>query len=259
MNPTTICSTCSAVDWLKLPAEDSGALAHHKSRKELEKSAKTCRLCAMILRAAVANLEADNIGRWREFTKIKTYDGTKLSDALCIRDLGAHLPAHFHHRPIVMQGSGHGTKLIRDFTLSVGKDGLSVLAFTTDKSNTDGSKQDGDLSAAVERLNIQGDKGKGSGQSDDQPVWVYGNYWAEYDPRYPDDPSRSTPLLMGIGARFGTSRAIADVANGKPGQINLRGSTISIRTDDGKSPKPPNPDWLTLYMSAILTWCLPDL
>jgi hypothetical protein len=194
----------------------------------------------MVLRSAIANCEADSgdTGRWREFTNIKVHDGTKISDMLCVRDLGAHRPNYFHVSPLILDGTGHTVESAGELTkgaLGQNGSGPPVLAFThyrVDRS----TKADEDLSNAVKKMTIRGDNAGNQGL----PVWVYGNYWAEYDPKYPGDVSRSKELLMGIGARFGTTGSILDVANARPGQMSLRGSTIRIGIDDGKSPKFPS-------------------
>jgi hypothetical protein len=126
----------------------------------------------------------------------------------------------------------------RDLTKTISQQherGLPILVFT--HHPVDHSiKTEGDLSTAVKNMAL----GEKDGRNEGLPVWVYGNYWAEYDSEYPGDVSRSKEVLMGVGARFGTTSSILDVANARPGQISIRGSTIRISTDDGKSPNHSN-------------------
>ncbi|OTA97779.1 hypothetical protein M434DRAFT_65246 [Hypoxylon sp. CO27-5] len=65
----------------------------------------------------------------------------------------------------------------------------------------------------------------------DLPVWLYGNWWAEYEPSAPGD---TKPLrLMGVGARFGKTQSHFDALNTRPDQVHLRGSNLGICTNDG--------------------------
>ena len=224
----SICNTCLTVDWITLPPEDRGAVPHHRSRKALEASAEKCPLCAMLLRSAVANYHASVSQRlcWREFTQVKVQDGTQLSDKLWIRELGIHKPDFFQSSPILMAGTGHGLGIGRALAEQLGR---PVFVLTSSAAEKEGGEDTEALIAAAEKLRIGDENGAGGG-----PVWVYGNWWAHYNQDKPDDPSLSKPLLMGVGARFGTSHNILHAAGSKPEQIDLRGSSIRIRTDDGR-------------------------
>jgi hypothetical protein len=138
----TICRLCIDIPWFDLPAEFGGQ-AHHSSRSTLEASARTCPLCAMVLRAAIANLQPDDDkqSRWRYFqyamVKRNPSDEDQTAQRLMIiRDLGTRCPA-IHQEPdtIVMTDSDKDIKMVQDFVqrfldLADGKATNPVIAHT---------------------------------------------------------------------------------------------------------------------------------
>jgi hypothetical protein len=67
-----ICAVCKTIPFTTLPLEEEPALPHHKSLNDLESSAKTCRLCLLLLRAAgelsmILNGSAINRGGFADY------------------------------------------------------------------------------------------------------------------------------------------------------------------------------------------------
>ncbi|KAI1413044.1 HET-domain-containing protein [Hypoxylon sp. FL1857] len=204
-----VCSVCDKILWFELQPEDVFGTPHHASRGALEASAKSCKLCALVLRAALANYQ-DSRGRrggkgyWRQFNAIKYHDGSRMRDITYLKELGACVPAT-------------GT----DYPMGVGR---AVLG-ATGNINSDGMHVDDEHEIPnLEALSVD------ENETTDLPVWLYGNWWAQYEPIAPGD---TKPLrLMGVGARFGKTQSHFDALNTRPDQVHLRGSNIGICTDD---------------------------
>ncbi|KAF2176839.1 HET-domain-containing protein [Zopfia rhizophila CBS 207.26] len=64
-------------------------------------------------------------------------------------------------------------------------------------------------------------------------IWLYGNYWSDPEANIQDVASQNR--LMGVGARFGKSNHMFDSINNPKEWIHIRGSALSIATDEGKS------------------------
>ncbi|KAI1384811.1 HET-domain-containing protein [Hypoxylon trugodes] len=209
--PEKVCSVCDRILWFELQPEDVLGTPHHTSRRNLEASAKSCRLCDLVLHAAIANYK-DSRGRrngkgyWRQFNAVKYHDGTSVRDITYVKELGACMPVS-----------------ATDYNMGVGR---AVLAATGNIAN-DGMHVDDEREIrSLETLDINED------ETTHLPVWLYGNWWAEYKPSAPGD---TAPLrLMGVGARFGKTQSHLDALNNSPNQISLRGSYLGIcTTDDG--------------------------
>lgn len=210
-----ICNLCSTVSWWYLPPEECSGAPHHKSRKAIEDSAKTCILCRMILRAAISNFQTRNRDdhHWREYTMIGYQDETGGREMVCIRELGVRPPdARIH--------SGHHLRCINPVPTDFVKS-LRVPVFAPTRYET---PEDYAALPNIGELEI-------ASPTEDLPVWLYGNWWAEYG----TDGNVSEPsfCLVGIGARFGSSSKPADAFNSNPGEISVCGSAISICITDG--------------------------
>lgn len=205
-----VCSVCDKILWFELQPEDVLGTPHHASRRALEASAKSCRLCGMVLRAAIANYQ-DSRGRrhgkgyWRQFNSIKYHDGASVRNITYVKELGSCLPAT--------------STDYNDGTL-----GRAVLG-ATGNITADGAHVDDDREVPnMEALTV------GEDEAADLPVWLYGNWWSENKPSSPGDTSHLR--LVGIGARFGKTQSHFDAFNNRPDQIQLRGSYLGICTDD---------------------------
>ncbi|KAI1375783.1 HET-domain-containing protein [Hypoxylon crocopeplum] len=204
-----LCSVCDKVLWFEVQPEDVFGTAHHATRRALEESAKSCRLCGMILRAAISNYEEargrrNNKGYWRQFNNIKYHDGASVRDITYIKELGSCLPV-----------------TSTDWNNDLGR---AVIA-PTGNITADGTHVDDDRNVPnLESLTIN------ENETANLPVWVYGNWWAEREPKGPNDTSHLR--LMGVGARFGKTRSHFDAFNSKPDHVHLRGSYLAICGND---------------------------
>ncbi|KAL7626469.1 hypothetical protein AAE478_003241 [Parahypoxylon ruwenzoriense] len=207
--PARTCSVCNGVLWFELQPEDVYGTPHHGTRRALEASAKSCRLCDMVLRAAIANYQ-DSRGRrngkgyWRQFNSIEYHDGATVTDITYVKELGACVPA-----------------TSTDYNKSVGRAVLGPTGnIAADGNHVDDNREVPDF----EKLTINED------ESADMPVWLYGNWWADDEPSAPGDTTHLR--LMGVGARFGKTQSHFDAFNCRPNQINLRGSHLGICASD---------------------------
>ncbi|KAK6953153.1 hypothetical protein Daesc_005453 [Daldinia eschscholtzii] len=208
-SPQKTCSVCEKILWFQLQPEDVLATPHHASRRALEASAKTCQLCAMVLRAAISNYRdsrgrKNGMGYWRQFNAVNYHEGSNVRRITYVKELGATMPATA--TDYANKGMGRG-----------------VLA-ATGNIKADGNHV-GDDNLNLESVSINED------DSADLPVWVYGNWWAAREPNGPGDTSHLR--LMGIGARFGKTQSHFDAFNNRADQVSLRGSFIGICTSDG--------------------------
>lgn len=222
-----VCDICSGILWFNMYPEDVGAIPHHKSRKALEASAEQCILCRMILRAAISNYQTvdPSYNHWLEYLTLTVQDETEVKDVLCTRELGAHRPEHNStaRSPMVML-----TPVGRDFIEGLGQESsesVPVLTPTRDfESKTESEKAIGFPN--LENLGIHD-------PTENLPVWVYGNFWEGSVPKTTGRPIQT--VLMGIGARFGTSHKSTGAFKCRQGEMSLRGSAIRICTTDGTS------------------------
>ncbi|KAI5853654.1 HET-domain-containing protein [Durotheca rogersii] len=205
-----VCSVCDKILWFDLQPEDVYGTPHHTTRRALEVSAKSCRLCGMVLRAAVANYQ-DSRGRrhgkgyWRQFNAIKYHSGATVTDITYVKEMGSCLPA---------TSTDYNNNAV----------GRAVLGATGNITADGGHVSDEREVPNLEALTVKED------ESADMPVWLYGNWWAEKEPSGPDDTSHLR--LMGVGARFGKTQSISDALNCRPNQIHLRGSYLGICASD---------------------------
>ncbi|KAI1469236.1 HET-domain-containing protein [Daldinia caldariorum] len=202
-----ILSVYEKILWFQLQPEDALVTPHHNSRRALEASAQSCRLCSIVLRVAISNYRdsrerRERMGYWRQFNAINYHKGSDVRQITYVKELGASMPA-----------------TSTDYNQSMGR---GVLA-ATGSIKADGNHVGNDT-PTLESLSVNEE------DSADLPVWLYGNWWAE---RELIDPGDTTHIrLMGVGARFGKTENHFDALNNRPNQVSLRGSSIGICTTD---------------------------
>ncbi|GAP92189.1 putative heterokaryon incompatibility protein [Rosellinia necatrix] len=212
LSPTRICDVCIKVPWLKLQAEDVRGTPHHKTRKALEESAKSCILCEMVLRAAISNYRDSRgtrhgRGYWRQSHAVDYHDQGSVRDVMYTKEMGSCMP-----------------ESSTDYRTGAGRPVISPTGvFDADFKHI--QKAD-DEPPSLETLEIGG---PGDDLSD-LPVWLYGNWWADSEPKGQGDDSHL--WFMGVGARFARSQSHFDVFNLDPGSISLRGSAIGVCTTE---------------------------
>jgi len=201
-----ICGTCLKVPWNNLQPEDVRGNPHHLSREALEASARECRLCKLILRAAISNYRdsrdtRNGKGYWKQSLDVDYVEDSGVRKVTYVKDLGSCMPAtnpNFHGRAIIGP-TGH-----------IDANGEHVMQ---------------DPLPDLEALEIQP-------STSPMKVWLYSNWWCDGKPASDDDTSHFR--LMGIGVRYGSSQSIFDAINNVPDNIHLRGSAIGMCTNDGK-------------------------
>lgn len=202
------CQLCKSILWFQLQPEDLDATPHHKSRRALEQSAKECRLCAMVLRAAISNCRDSRDvrhgrGYWKVIHSLRIQDapGT-IRNVMYTSHMGSSVPVGGPlwnaQRPVIAP-------------TGIFDDSLDHIA--SDEALPDMGSLD---------LNEP---------ADGMPVWLYGNWWAAGPPKGDGDSSHLH--FMGVGARFGPSPRISDAYDTKDGDAHLRGSAIRVCTTDG--------------------------
>lgn len=204
------CDVCSNIVWFQLQPEDIPAIPHHKSRTELEQSAKTCGLCDIVLKAAISNYRdsrsvRDGRGYWRVFHILNMQESLGTAqDIMYINEMGASAPAG----PLWWNESSTPPVISATGVFDANLDHIAKQETLPNVGN----------------LNLDE-------PPDDMPVWLYGNWWAAAPPKGGGDSSHLR--FMGVGARFGRSPSIFDAYNTKKGSAQLRGSVIRVCTTDG--------------------------
>lgn len=242
------CDVCDKVPWGALPPEDDAATPHHKSRRALENSAQTCVLCRLVLRAAVSNYrDSQGVrhgeGYWRESyaAQYNHRDQYQLrsESIMLIKEIGACRPAtrtEFNNltgsivQDIPSFSDIDGERLrtmTREYTIGGVSPSLTLPSGIVDSN---GHHLAFDSSSKVPNLDaLELDSPR---LTENLPVWLYGNWWAESELKEVtlDDPSYR---IVGIGARFGRSPSPFDAYNARLGELKLCGSALSICIADG--------------------------
>jgi hypothetical protein len=225
-NTSSICKLCRSILWFQLQPEDIPASPHHKSRRALEQSARTCRLCGMVLRAAISNYRDSRglrhrRGYWKVFHSIRIQEapGT-IRDVTYAIHMGSSLPVG--ESPLWNAG--------RPVVIPALLPGGNWNAWRHVVAPTGTFDANYDHIAREEALPDMGSLDLNE-PADDMPVWLYGNWWGAGPPQGDGDSSHLR--FMGIGARFGRSHHIFDACNTEDGKAHLRGSAIRVCTTDG--------------------------
>lgn len=225
-----LCDICLRFPWHNLPAEDAGGQRHHETRRQLEASARSCPVCHLVLRAAVANYHDSRgvrhgTGYWRQhnFINYKDEHGTRQMNV--VKELGRCMPAgqivpsRDRRRTVIS-----GVTVQELASVAPGyRDGQTVLTPT--------GPVDGDYSVGAVPSEAHTDKIL-EAETAHLPVWLYGNWWCSRDIR----KAGLHPSLVGVGARFGRTSSPWDAVNTVPGHVHIRGSNIRLRTNDGTLP-----------------------
>lgn len=206
------CELCNSIVWFHLQPEDLPATPHHKSRRALEQSAKSCGLCNLVLRVAISNHQDSHgirhgRGYWRVFyfIRIQEASGT-VREVQYVKDMGSSPPI--------------GESFSNPSDIS----GRAVICATG------AFDANYDHIVSEEALPNMGNLDL-SEPPDDMPVWLYGNWWGAGPSKGGGDSSHLR--FMGVGARFGRSPRIFDAWDTDNDQVHLRGSAIRVCTTDG--------------------------
>ena len=165
--PPTWCDVCIMVPWFELQPEDVRGTPHHKTRRALKESAKTCVLCNMVLCAAISNYRDSSgtrhgRGYWRQTNIINLSGVGKLTYT---KNFGSCPPAF---------DSDYGNGSVGLMTAS-GR-------YDTNYSHLKNDHEPPDLDLL--ELDIS---------TDEMPVWLYGNWLAGSKP--PEDKTDHSHLV----------------------------------------------------------------
>ncbi|KAK4248959.1 putative heterokaryon incompatibility protein [Corynascus novoguineensis] len=220
------CTVCNRILWFNLPPEHMDGTPHYSSRKALESSAESCKLCALVLRAALSNCRDSRgirygTGYWRVFESISVQDDSGIQEVMSIKDMGSSAPEgetrYNALRPAAIYSGG---PFATSFLRAMASESWACIAST---GKTDERLRHLDTGEVLPALGLDD-------PDEDMPVWVYGNWWAVGPP---GDVGEMSPMrLVGIGARFGRTPRIQDAYGSNDGDLHLRGSAIGVCTTD---------------------------
>jgi hypothetical protein len=194
LGPGHLCAVCDGVPHHALPFEDEDAYPHHLTLDALEKSGKSCALCALIYWAAGCSLV--RYGGMVSFGPITLSSGVQASAELTesiYNKFGMH----------ALENGG----MMMDFSDPVPDYRPPIQA---------------DLKLTFPRGTVEKD-------GEERPVrpWVFGNWYKS------PIGDRGQLLMVGLGVRLGTSGKIEDAIDCSVDNVKLRGSYLRYRTDQG--------------------------
>jgi hypothetical protein len=193
-----VCAVCQGIPWVSLPFEDCAGYLHQPTKLALINSAESCRLCELVLHAALSHCRNRDrrygLGFWSQYHTIKVREGP-VSELKYIQVLGASSPGE----RLTLDGYGVG---IRAASGHIDSKGMNL---PEELSNRHGDDMED--------------------PPDCTPVYVYGNFWSTGE--------GSVVRLMGVGARFGTSPSPLGAYKADD-YTRLQGSLITLCISDGK-------------------------
>jgi hypothetical protein len=223
------CSVCSVVPWIMLPSEELEGYPHHKSLNALIASSETCLLCKFVLHAAVSNYRRSlelpkEQRRWRRFETVHTIDDAAtgvLRKTAYVKELGQCMLSS--ESDVCESSCGYFTPMEMNWDTELNF-GRAVITAVRPSKDATGVEPVEDAPIDFDELRKQ--------VPDTNGVWVYGNYWSVGEPTGDRDLSHIN--LVGLGARFGTSGYIFDSINNPERHILIRGSALSVFSEEGK-------------------------
>lgn len=228
-----ICSVCSTIPWILLMPEDLPAQPHHKSLDALITSTKTCRLCKLILHAAVSNYRRsldppEGQLRWKRFDTVGTIDNPAtgaVRKITYVKELGECMVAH--ESDVCENRGGYFTNVSANMDWGMDfRFNRTYIIATGGNGRAGGVAPIEDEPINLEELRKLVPATHG--------VWVYGNHWNKGETANFDESIKDLTLnMVGIGARFGSSGLVFDVINNPTRSLHIRGSALSICTDEG--------------------------
>jgi hypothetical protein len=237
---TELCAVCGNITWDRLLTEDLGAVRHHKSLDALLDSAKSCKLCKLILHAATSNYQRSledkdsKVPRWRRYETLDTIthpDSKDISKVVMVKEFGACSPTT--ESESTKPGDARGgwlSPLPMDWTVGMESSSSTRAVFihivNENKEVNVPPVEDRTIPSDTLKAIVPTNYG----------IWVYGNQWSMDDKVVSlNDCAKdlSKANLVGIGARFASSAFIGDAINNPKKHIHIRGSALSTARDDG--------------------------
>ena len=194
IGPGHLCAVCADIPLHELPYEEENGYPHHPTLEALEKSAKTCILCALLYWAAGCTLV--NYGGMVSFASTTLPSGAKIS---------LQATESMYHG-LLMRGLENGAVM------------LDLSRPSTDPRPP--------LVADLKRTFPHGIVTI-NGRTEHVCPWLFGNW---YNSGY---VGRKQALSIGLGIRLGTSGKVEDSVDRTGDTVNLRGSYLRYRTDKG--------------------------
>jgi hypothetical protein len=194
LGPGHLCVVCSQVPFNQLPFEDEEAYAHQPSLDALEKSSERCAMCALLYWAAGCSLI--NYGGMVAFFNIDLPSG-------------AQLPA----RSMGSMYSRFGMRALEN--------GACMIDLCDPVADYRPPIEVDLRSTFPDGIVIK------DGESKPLRPWLFGNWYKS------GFVGNNQLLMVGLGVRLGISGKIQDSVDYDRDTVNLRGSYLRFRTDQG--------------------------
>ena len=188
-----LCTVCSQTPFHKLPSEDEDAYPHHLTLDALKKSGDSCALCALLYWAAGCTF--GERGGMVAWQNIQLSSGAQVS---------ARSSESLYYKG--MRAFENGAVTV-DFSAPVVDYRPPIQV---------------DLSVAFPNGTVMKD-----GEAKQLRPWLFGNWYKS------PFGNNEQSLMIGLGIRLGTSGKIEDTVDRCEDSINLRGSYLRFRTDQG--------------------------
>jgi hypothetical protein len=192
--PDNLCTVCSQIPFNALPFEDQDAYPHHLTLDALEMSGKTCAVCHLLYWAAGCSL-VDPGGRVST-KNIHLPSGAKAS--------ATYIESNYSQYG--MHGLDNGAAMI-DLSMPVADYRPPIQT---------------DLKLTFPNSTVMKD-----GEAKPLRPWLFVNWY-----KSPFVNSEQM-MMVGLGVRLGTSGKIEDAVDCSGDTVNLRGSYLRFRTDEG--------------------------
>ncbi|CZR60751.1 uncharacterized protein PAC_10647 [Phialocephala subalpina] len=231
-----LCSICANIPWIMLMPEDLPAQPHHKSLDTLITSSKICPLCKLVLHAAVSNYrrsldQPKGEPHWIRFETIGAIDNPATGTVrkiTYIKELGKCMVIDESDVCEDNRG-GYFTSMKMDWSTDL-QFGRTVIIADTGQENHGLMAPVEDEPINLEELRKLVPATYG--------VWVHGNHWSKSGAANFEESVKDLTLInmVGIGARFGSSGSVFDAINNPTQSLHIRGSALSICTDEDEGP-----------------------
>jgi hypothetical protein len=206
------CALCQKIPFDKLPSEEEDALPHQPSLDALEASATSCSLCKLIWWAAGCFMVP--LGGMRSETYVEYPSGRVIRTAM----VGSS-----HFSLTGARALEYGVTL---FDFSSPKHDLREPVFMDPRSRfLKGTNLRSRLFGNWFKSPFKGPRSRFAKGINVRP-WLFGNW---YQSPFKDRGFQ----LIGLGVRLVTGPSIEDAVGNSKEEVNIRGTYLRIRTDDG--------------------------
>lgn len=197
--PGHLCTLCDRIPVFALPSEEENGYPHHLTLHSLKTSAQSCVMCALLY--------------WAASCSIVTYGG--MASFLSTRTSEAG--EEYSFRGMESMYNGLGMRALENGAVM-----LDISPPVPDPRPP--------LEANLENKFPNGTITR-NGKTEQVRPWLFGNYYKSAF------VGRDEPLIIGLGIRLGTSARCEDSVDRDRGTVDIRGSYLRIRTDQGAFPR----------------------